>query len=878
MEHIVGIDLGTRFSCVSVWRNKRFEIIPDQFGNRTVPSVVSFYKSARLVGNNALAMKEIDPANTIYDVKRIIGRRITDEHIELTKQLITYKLSDDGSDHHNILIDTDNKQYRPEEIASYILSHLKNIASDYLKQPVEKVVLTVPAYFNDSQRQATLDAAHIAGLDVIKMINEPTAAALAYGMGSVENQNVLIYDFGAGTLDVSLMNIDNGVFRTLSVSGNNHLGGEDIDYLLMNKIINIFKSKHKIIDLVVSSLSKVKLKNAVENAKKILSSNSKTIVCVEGFHNGLDLIHPIDRKFLESTCNELFIMCMKPIIDVLDNSGLNRSDVDAVVLVGGSTRIPKIRKLILELFKGTKIQALTHSLNPDEAVSAGASIYGYIMSHKSDPFSENLVLLDITPLSLGIETLQKQMTNIIPRSTVIPSRKTKIFSTDTDDQTCVSIKIFEGERKLTKDNFHIGTFDLTGFEKGPRGYPTIKITFHVDIHGILQVSAFEKKSAVENSIRISSTWGAKGRMSKVEIDKIIDEAKKYDFIDTVYSLKIGLTHQIRAMCETIRHNLKDNTLELTNSDKKRIRSYVRKTLKKLDSPLEDLHIDELKDVKKRMAKNYCLLVTRFDEGTSNLKGMSEVTNVTEIHGDDEDQDTLSRFNQQLDIPTDGDSNSIKNLKKVVSDLCKNILQIVNNPVTQFTNKDKTFIKDYIDSVLIWLYISSSTNSIDYVTKIDEVNKMMEKIMESYPNNLFTPNNSFTSKDELLLTCNTLRSAIKSNFFSIHKTELSSLDKIIDENLLWLENNPDMKQTEYQIRIEHINGMCNQYYHSMTRLDHIEEVIESDSDEEEDDEDLSTGIKISEKLDDMIASLPDKPVLLQLDPQKLAPKLKINYRK
>src|SRR5579872_410012 len=538
-EDVIGIDLGTRFSCVSVWRNKKCEIICDQFGNRTIPSVVSFYRSAKLVGYNALSMKDVNPANTIYDIKRIIGRKFTDPILEQVKKIISYDVIDDESKHHNILVKLDSndgtmtrkKEYRPEEICGYILIEIKNMAEAYLKKKVLKVVITVPAYFNDSQRQATLDAAKIAGLEVLKIINEPTAAALVYGLGkrfNNENQrggNVIVYDFGAGTLDISLMNICNGSFKTLSYGANMHLGGEDIDYLMMDHVIRDFRMKHQLKEFSISKLAQVKLKNCAENAKKILSMCDKAVVCVDDFFNGLKLYYVFTREVFEMICNKFFVMCIKPLSDALESAGLQKNDIDEVILVGGSTRIPKVQKLILEFFKETKITKLICSLNPDEVVSTGAAIYGYLMTHQDDPFTENLVLLDITPLSLGVETLQKQMTIVIPRNTVIPTRKSKTFSTDTDDQSSVDIKVFEGERKQTKNNFHIGTFELSGFERGPRGFPTIKIVFHIDLNGILHVTATEKKSGVENSIIINSTWSAKGRLSKSDIDTIISEAK-----------------------------------------------------------------------------------------------------------------------------------------------------------------------------------------------------------------------------------------------------------------------------------------------------------------------------------------------------------------
>ena len=894
---ILGIDLGTRFSCISVWRNKKFEIISDQFGNRTIPSVVGFYRSVKLVGHNALSIKEVNPRNTIYDIKRIIGRRITDSVIEQTKHLISYELIDDQTDHHNILVQLDRSDtsithklvYRPEEICSYILSYIKTIANEYLhldKSNTLKAVITVPAYFNDAQRQATLDAAHIAGLDVLKMINEPTAAAIAYGLGNrtwknnLSGGNIIMYDFGAGTLDVSLMNISNGVFRTLAVGGNTHLGGEDIDYLVMNHILLEFKKQHRIRDLAISKLSQIKLKNAVENAKKILSSTDKTIVCVDDFYNEHKLYYVLTRDHFELICNELFIMCMKPLHDVLESAGLVKDDIDDVVLVGGSTRIPKIQKLILDFFNGTNITKLTCSLNPDEVVSAGASIYGYIMTHKDDPFSENLVLLDITPLSLGVETLQKQMTVVIPRNTVIPTKKIKVFSTDTDYQDAVTIKVFEGERKLTKHNFHVGTFDLCGFKKAPRGHPVIKITFGVDINGILQVTAHEKRSNVENTIQITSTWGAKGRLSKNEIETIIKEAEINDQFDMMYSAKIGLFHNITSMCNSILININDVSFGFSNIDKKKIKFDIRNNLKFLqEKKLDDLCIDELETRISRLKKMYSPLMVHANKSESKFQDGNIVSNVAEIHGDDNDNAHVQEY-ERIHIPNDPseyDKEEITALKKTIFDLGKNILSVINNPVSKFLEDDIIMMSDYISSVNIWLYTTSASTSIEFVAKINEINKLTEEMMTKYEssdtNEIFQKNTNFTIRDELQFTCLTLGSSLRSNFFSLSHENTDILSKLINDTMVWLVSHQTEEESVYKTRLDKISELCNEIHHSMHRMKVLESIqvdANCDSDSESDEPETMVVPKnnsIKENIISMIDSLPDKIVRKPLNHAK-----------
>ena len=909
-EIVIGIDLGTRFSCASIWRNKRYEIIPDQFGNRTIPSIVAFYRSAKLVGHNALSMKDVNPANTIYDVKRIIGRRIDDPAVEQIKKLIPYEITHDESKHRNILIQLDNSDisfrhkrfYRPEEICAQVLTEIKRMANTYLHQDLSneiKVVITVPAYFNDAQRQATLDAAKIANLEVIKIINEPTAAALTYGLGN-KNGNVIIYDLGAGTLDVSLMNIKNGVFRTLAVGGNTHLGGEDIDYIIMNHVLLDFQKTNKIKNLKLSKLAQIKLKNSVETAKKILSTADKAIVCVDEFYYEKKLYYVLTREFFELICNEIFIMCIKPLHDVLENAQIDQNDIDDVVLVGGSSRIPKIQQLILNFFKNTKISKLTTNLNPDEVVSVGASIYGYIMTHQEDPFSDNLVLLDITPLSLGVETLQKQMTVIIPRNTVIPTKKVKVFSTDTDNQDSVLIKIFEGERRLTKNNFHVGTFQLSGFEKGPRGYPTIKITFQVDINGILQVIAYEKKSGVENRIQITSTWGAKGRLSKNEIDNLIIEASKNEEIDKLYSLKIGLIHNINTICHAILTNLKDDSIgNLTNIDKKKIQLDIKNNLKWLCKEIQDLPVDELEKREEHLNRVYAPLILQTNKENENFLESNLKVNATEIFGDDDDNTEI--YNESYGKirltdsfgESDYDKEELSALKKTILDLGKSIVSVVNNPVSQFLQDDIDWVTDYISSVNIWLYTTSANTSIEFVAKINEINTFTEDIMKKYEDQhhkVFDKNDNFVAKDELQLTCLTLNASIKNNFFSIKELDVDKLSHLINETMVWLLMNQNEEEEIYREKIKEINELCNKIYHNMHKMKILEHIIpENDSDEEEDEinnivSEIPVGNNINEEIDDLIDKLPDKPsnkksndVLLKIDISKLNPIKTFKYK-
>jgi len=875
-KYVIGIDLGTRNSCVGIWRNKRFEIIPDQYGNRTMPSIVSFHGLYKTVGANALAMKDISPKNTIYDIKRIIGRKYDDEQIINTKKLLTYDISDNDN---NIAIELENtvlrkKTYYPEEICSFILAEIKKNATNYLKSDVSDAVITVPGYFSDLQRQATLDAARIAGLNVIKIINEPTAAALAYGLGSKEwknctGGNVIVYDLGAGTLDVSLINIKNGMFKVLAVTGNSHLGGEDFDYVIMNHVINDFKRKNHIENLEISPLSKLKLKNSVENAKKMLSSVVSSIICVDDFYKENKLYYVLTREKFELICNELFLMCIQSLNDVLQSASFDIHKIDDVIICGGSTRILKIQELILNFFKGTKINHLICSLNPDEVVSAGASIYGYIITNNDDPFTENINLLDIVPLSLGVEILQKQMSVVIPRNSVIPTKKTKIYSTDTDEQSSIIIKIYEGERKLTKHNVHIANFELSGFHKGPKGNPRINITFHVDINGILQVTAHEKRSGVENSIKITSSNSAKGRLSQNEIEQLINEAQMNEEFDSLYVMKLNLNHQISNNCTLILSNINNEMCTIPTAEKKKIKSEIKKIQKQL---LDDLSIDELKNISEKIHKNYTSYIIQINKENSEFK--CNTTNVGSHIHDNDDVETYKY--DAIVIPNDASDyevEEIKTLKKSISNLCNDIKSIITNPVSKFIEDDIMLMSDYIDSVQIWLFTTNAKATKDFVVKMNEVHQFTEEIMKKYENKeIFEINEKFTQKDELEMVCCTINNSIKENYFLLNTSDMEKLVTKITDTMKWIHDYPNEHEDIYINKKIEIKNLCNEVYNNMNSNTTISTETETDSDDDDNEPEKVQICNMNKNIDKLIDNL---PTMISRQPKEKDVLLKIN---
>ena len=523
MSKAVGIDLGTTYSCVAHFANDRVEIIANDQGNRTTPSFVAFTDSERLIGDAAKNQAAMNPSNTIFDAKRLIGRKFEDSEVTEDAKHFPFKIVEkSGKPHIEVEYKGETKVFTPEEISSMVLGKMKETAEGYLGGKVNDAVVTVPAYFNDSQRQATKDAGLIAGLNVMRIINEPTAAAIAYGLDKKDAQekNVLIFDLGGGTFDVSLLSIEDGIFEVKSTAGDTHLGGEDFDHRLVNHFVNEFKRKNKK-DLSTNQRALRRLRTACERAKRTLSSSAQTSIEIDSLYEGIDFYTSITRARFEELCQDLFRSTIDPVEKVLRDAKVDKTQVHEIVLVGGSTRIPKVQKLVSDFFNGKEPN---RSINPDEAVAYGAAVQAAILSGDTSSKTQDLLLLDVAPLSMGIETAGGIMTKLIPRNSTIPTKKSETFSTYADNQPGVLIQVFEGERAKTQDNNLLGKFELSGIPPAPRGVPQIEVTFDVDANGILNVSALEKGTGKTQKITITND---KGRLSKEDIERMVSEAEKF---------------------------------------------------------------------------------------------------------------------------------------------------------------------------------------------------------------------------------------------------------------------------------------------------------------------------------------------------------------
>jgi molecular chaperone DnaK len=578
MGKIIGIDLGTTNSCVAVLEGGEPTIITNDEGGRTTPSIVGFTKDGeRLVGQAAKRQAVTNPENTIFSIKRFMGRMFNEVGVELKEVPYAVEKNSKGA----CVVNTGGKEYTPPEISAMILQKLKQQAEEYLGTTVTDAVITVPAYFNDSQRQATKDAGKIAGLNVRRIINEPTAASLAYGLDKKKDEKIAVFDLGGGTFDVSILELGDGVFEVKSSNGDGHLGGDDFDQKVIDWIADEF-NKSDGIDLRKDPMALQRLKEAAETAKKELSSSKKTDINLPFVtadasgpkHLNLSLTQ---AKF-EDLVSDLIERTVQPCIQAIKDAGLSTSEIDEVILVGGSTRIPKIQEKVIEIFG----KEPNKSVNPDEVVALGAAIQGGVLSGDVD----DILLLDVTPLSLGIETLGSVSTRLIDRNTTIPTKKSQVFSTAADNQTTVEIHVLQGEREMALDNKTIGRFHLADIPPSPRGIPQIEVTFDIDANGILNVNAKDKATGKEQSIRIEASSG----LSDTEIDKMVNDAKKHEGEDKKQREKIDLVNQAEHLIYETEKNVKENGDKLDDAEKESLTEKVEALKKAKDSG----NVDDIK--------------------------------------------------------------------------------------------------------------------------------------------------------------------------------------------------------------------------------------------------------------------------------------------